>query len=56
MSKHPNVKWAQRKDRVFVEVQLRDGKNERVELKETSLGVEGNSDGIHYAFNVELFA
>ena len=56
MSKHPNVKWAQRKDKVYVEVQLRDSKNEKIDLKETTLNVEGDSEGNHYVLTVELFA
>ena len=55
MSKHPNLKWAQRKDRVFVEVQLRDAKNEKVDLKPNSLGVEGESDGVPQSFSIELY-
>lgn len=29
---HPIIKWAQRKDRVFIEVQLRDVKDEKIDL------------------------
>lgn len=55
MSKHPNIKWAQRKDRVFVEVQIRDAKNEKVELHPTSLNIAGDSDGVNYSASLELF-
>ena len=55
MSKHPNIKWAQRKGRVFVEVQIRDAKNEKVELNPNSLVISGESDGVNYAASLELF-
>ena len=53
---HPIVKWAQRKDKVFLEIGLRDISNEKLDLTETSINFKGTSDGKEYAFDFELFA
>ena len=55
MSKHPNIKWAQRKDRLFLEVQIRDAKNEKIDLHPTSLGIVGESEGVNYSVTLDLF-
>jgi len=52
---HPITKWAQRKERVYLEVQLRDIKNENIELTETTLTFNGESDGQKYAFVFEFY-
>ena len=51
----PIVKWAQRKDRVFLEIGLRDIKDEKLDLTETTINFKGTSDGKQYAFEYELF-
>jgi hypothetical protein len=53
--RHANVKWAQRKDRLFLTVDLRDIKNEKVDLKPDSLKFYGESDNIKYEFEITLF-
>lgn len=52
---HPIIKWAQRKDRVFIEVPLRDIKGEKIELAPQGLSFSGESAGKNYSFNVELY-
>lgn len=56
LDSHPITRWAQRKDRVFVEVQLRDILNENIELTENTLTFVGQSDKDKYAFNFEFYA
>ena len=55
MSKHPVIKWAQRKDRLFLTVQVRDAKNEKIDLKAGQLDVHAEADGVTYAFSIELY-
>lgn len=52
---HPIIKWAQRKDRVFIEVGLRDISEEKIDLTETTISFQGTSDKVKYAFDFELF-
>lgn len=51
----PPVKWAQRKDRVFLTVEIRDIKNEKVDLQPNSLTFTGSSDAHTYHFAVNFF-
>jgi hypothetical protein len=51
----PFLKWAQRKDVVFLTVELRDIKNEKIEITETTLVFDAESDDKHYHFNIEFF-
>lgn len=55
LRRHPITKWAQRKDKVFLEVALRDITDENIELTETTLTFVGNSDGKKYEFAFEFF-
>lgn len=34
---HPTIKWAQRKDRIYITLEVRDIENEKVELKEDNI-------------------
>lgn len=52
----PNVKWAQRKDAVFLTVEIRDIKNEKITLTETSLTFDAESDQKHFHLNLEFYA
>lgn len=52
----PNMKWAQRKDAVFLTVEIRDIKNEKITLTESSLTFDAESDEKHYHFNLEFYA
>lgn len=51
----PNIKWAQRNDVVFLTVEIRDLKNEKIALTDTSLTFEGESDDKKYHFTLEFF-
>lgn len=51
----PNIKWAQRKDVVFLTVEIRDLKNEKIEVTDTSLIFSGSSDDKNYHFTLEFF-
>lgn len=53
---HPLIKWAQRKDRVFLEIQLRDIAEEKVKLEANSVNFEGSSDSKKYEFSLDFFA
>ncbi|KAL9332258.1 hypothetical protein ACSQ67_001868 [Phaseolus vulgaris] len=58
MSRHPEVKWAQRVDKVYVTVQLADSKNAKVDLTPegvfTFSGSAGSEDH-QYELKLELF-
>jgi hypothetical protein len=41
MSLHPIIKWAQRKDKIYITLGLRDIENEKVTLQENVLKFEG---------------
>lgn len=53
--RHPTVKWAQRKDRIFIELHLMDIANEKVDLTSTHLHFQGESGKNKYSFSLELF-
>jgi hypothetical protein len=50
--RHPITKWAQRKDRVFIEIPLMDLINERVDLSADKLGFSGESGQKKYALDL----
>lgn len=52
---HPVLKWAQRKERVFLELQLRDIQDEKVDLTTKGISFSGKSSGQLYEFNLEFF-
>ena len=54
MNQHPVLKWAQRKDRLLITVDVRDCENEEVELKENSFRFKGKSGDKHYECDIEL--
>ncbi|KAL2323643.1 hypothetical protein Fmac_028022 [Flemingia macrophylla] len=58
MSRHPEVKWAQRLDKVYVTVQLPDSKNAKVELTPggvfTFFANAGSQEHL-YELKLELF-
>ena len=49
------VKWAQRKENVFIEVGLRDIADEEIKLTATSIKFKGKSDKKQYGFELEFF-
>jgi prostaglandin-E synthase len=51
----PNVKWAQRKDKLYITIEIRDIKNEKIDLQPTSLSFFGESDDKHYEFKIEFY-
>lgn len=55
MIRLPPIKWAQRKDRVFLTIEVRDIKGEKVDLQPESLKFSGVSDGQTYEFNLNFF-
>jgi prostaglandin-E synthase len=55
MSLHPTVRWAQRKQKVFITLGLRDIINERVNLKDNTLDFQCESHGKKYEFCVEFY-
>ena len=45
-SDHPNLKWAERKDKVFVTIELNDVKDPKIELTDDNrLKFSGSSNG-----------
>lgn len=51
---HPLVKWAQRKDAVFVTVETPDVIHEHIDLSATHLKFSGQSSGKEYTFALEF--
>lgn len=51
----PTVKWAQRKDKVYLTVEIRDIKNEKIDLQPSTLSFLGESDDKLYEFKIEFF-
>jgi prostaglandin-E synthase len=53
----PNTRWAQRKDIVYLSLDLADVKNEKVELTENKLSFSGRggSSGQHYELVIDFF-
>ncbi|KAI9593131.1 HSP20-like chaperone [Syncephalis fuscata] len=54
--RHPEVLWAQRTETLLITINLRDIKNETVELLPNRITFKGESDGEKYAFDIELYA
>lgn len=52
----PKVLWAQRKDVVYVTVEIVEAADERVTIGELTLSLSARSGTAHYALDVELFA
>nr|ABA28992.1 p23 [Cladocopium sp. C3] len=54
----PSVLWAQRKDSVFVTVDIKDASDVHFQLEEACLdfAAKGGEDGSAYAFHLELYA
>lgn len=56
MSLHPEVRWAQRKDRVFITIELADIDKHQINLTpEGLLTFSAERHGKHYAFETQLF-
>jgi|TARA_B110000914_G_C15370580_1_gene402982 hypothetical protein len=55
-AKTPTIKWAQRKDCLFVTIELLEVKNPIIEITDDNkLKFNGSSDGINYSLEMELF-
>eukprot|EP01118_Nematostelium_gracile_P000386 TRINITY_DN1040_c0_g1_i1.p1 TRINITY_DN1040_c0_g1~~TRINITY_DN1040_c0_g1_i1.p1 ORF type:complete len:164 (-),score=59.53 TRINITY_DN1040_c0_g1_i1:73-564(-) len=52
---NPPVVWAQRKDQVFLSIDLQDVKEPKIELESTKLKFSGTSGGKSYACDLEFF-
>ncbi len=48
------VKWAQRKDSIYLTITLADVKDHKIELAEKKLTFEGSSNGKQYSLNLEF--
>ncbi|GLT28499.1 hypothetical protein SLA2020_034250 [Shorea laevis] len=58
MSRHPEVKWAQRNDKVFITVQLPDSKNAKVNLEPDGVftfSANAGSDNKLYELKLDLY-
>jgi|JI9StandDraft_1071089.scaffolds.fasta_scaffold67399_3 hypothetical protein len=52
----PNIKWAERKDRLFVTIELNEVKDPKIELTEDNrLKFSGASEGKNYSLDLELY-
>jgi len=49
------VVWAQRKDQIFVGIDVQDVKNEKITLESNKLTFSGTSKDKHYTASLELF-
>mmetsp|Transcript_67453 Transcript_67453/g.161831 ORF Transcript_67453/g.161831 Transcript_67453/m.161831 type:complete len:168 (-) Transcript_67453:199-702(-) len=54
----PSVLWAQRKDSVFVTIDIKDARDLTVDLREVGLkfAASGADDGARYEFDLDFFA
>ena len=50
------IKWAQRKDKIFMTVDARDIKDEKIDLKDETFDISFTSDGINYHACLNFFA
>jgi prostaglandin-E synthase len=56
MSDHPNLKWAERKDKLFVTIELIEVKDAKIDIvNESRLTFSGTSEGKQYSLDIELF-
>ena len=56
MTNTPNIKWAERKDKVFVTIDLDDVKDSKIDITESNhLVFSGVSNGKSYQLDIELF-
>lgn len=58
LSRHPEVKWAQRADKVYITVQLADSKNSKVDVTPGGVFTFSGSAGAEdrqYELKLELF-
>jgi len=52
----PDIKWAQRKARLFITIAIQDVENQKIELEPSGrLKFYGESHGTPYSFDLELF-
>ncbi|CAN6468098.1 unnamed protein product [Victoria cruziana] len=58
MSRHPEVKWAQRVDKVYVTIQLADAKNVKVNLEPDGVlnfSATAGADNLPYELKLDLY-
>ena len=55
LCRHPIIKWAQRKDKCYIEIGLRDILEEKIDLSPTKISFNGVSDKKKYGFEIELY-
>lgn len=51
----PPVVWAQRKDTIYLGIDLQDVKEEKITLESTKLTFKGKSQGKNYEVTIEFF-
>ena len=51
----PNVMWAQRKETLYLCIDLQDVKEEKITLEATKLNFKGKSQGKNYEITIEFF-
>lgn len=56
MLRHVPIQWAQRKDRIFLTIALRDIKDEKINLTEKELTFSGQSDSKTYEQTINFFS
>eukprot|EP00435_Cladocopium_sp_Y103_P044465 s1821_g12.t1 len=56
MGRTPDVLWAQRRDGVFLTIDLNEAQEIKVSLDSEKLGFFGKSAGNHYEFTLDFFA
>jgi prostaglandin-E synthase len=55
-SKTPNIKWAQRKDRIYITVDALNIKHPQIDIVDSKhLKFSGKGDGINYGFELTFF-
>jgi len=52
----PNIKWAERKDKLFITIDLNDVKDAKIDISESNhLSFSGVSNGKEYKLDLELY-
>jgi len=52
---NPSVAWAQRKDQIYIQIDIPDVKNEKISLEKDKLHFSGTSAGKNYGVELELY-
>lgn len=52
----PKILWAQRKEVVYVTIEIVEAREENLAISESSLSVDARNDAGHYQFSMDLYA